>query len=51
MLRALTVIVLVALGAAPAGAVPEPGSVLVGCDQAGARVTVSVDSHLDPACA
>ncbi|MBX3312983.1 MAG: right-handed parallel beta-helix repeat-containing protein [Actinobacteria bacterium] len=29
---------------------PEPGSVLVGCGQAGSRVTLTASSHLDPAC-
>lgn len=29
---------------------PEEGSVLVGCAQAGSRVTLTTSSHLDPAC-
>lgn len=48
----LLLLLATAVGAGPveAGAAPEAGSALVGCDQAGARVTVSVDSHLDPSC-
>lgn len=34
----------------PAPPPPEEGSVLVGCDQAGARVTITQTSHLDPSC-
>jgi parallel beta-helix repeat protein len=34
---------------APAGAV-DPGSQLIGCDQADRQVTIAVSSHLDPSC-
>lgn len=29
---------------------PSVGSVLIGCDQAGTAITITVSSHLDPAC-
>lgn len=29
---------------------PEPGSMLIGCDRAGSRVTLTETSHLDPTC-
>lgn len=46
------------LAVAPAGAAgpvgpfdpPDVGSQLIGCDRAGARVTVTASSHLDPSC-
>ncbi len=47
---AIVVALALALAPLPAAAAPEPGSVLIGCDQAGARVTVTADSHLDPSC-
>lgn len=43
-------VVVTVLGPLPAAPAPEPGSVLVGCDQAGSRVVVTTDAHLDPAC-
>jgi parallel beta-helix repeat protein len=49
---AVVVAVGVVAGCEPAPPLPPPGagSVLVGCDRAGERITLTVSSHLDPGC-